>query len=137
MKSCKNYKKKTNWRVLGVEIRFGQNDRFLIPLCCITKDIALDFSSRFRERSVYVVVASQRVLCNIYIVVFSLFPFRLQGVGKDILIDKFWLVLSACATWSRKLSGCVTAALVHCLFFLKFSACSKISTYTSSLSTGG
>jgi hypothetical protein len=40
---------------------------------------------------------------------------------------------SVCATWQ-----CVTAVWVHyCLFFLKFSACSNISTYTSSLSTGG
>src|SRR5665811_218134 len=30
--------------------------------------------------------------CNIQRVGLSLFSFSLQGVGKDILIDKFWLV---------------------------------------------
>ena len=52
-----------------------------------------------------------------------LLRFCLPCVGAGTLFDKFRSCVGLC-----DLAMCVTAALAHCLFFLKFSACSNIST---------
>lgn len=74
--------------------------------------------------------------CSVFPVIFLSICYNVsvcRALGQTHSLTSFGFSVGLC-----ELQLCVTVALAHyCLFFLKFSACSKISTYTSSLSTGG